>query len=715
MPTLNDLKNNNFTPSITESSVGFTPTIQDNQPDDSIYAGKGSVYDTKSAPVSRPVPEHLSQNISSTEKKIPSKVSLSTGKPITKSIPTNDGKPKLVKADLSQLPKNNPNELVQHDEQTERDREKEIFRPGGDFDRFMERKRKEKFDFDRRMAEQAELSGKPLVNPDGSPVPQEEIDVLLGERGTKNVMDEVDIMGALDEFDTQTETKNTQRRREPVEQPTVTIHRQNRRGAVTQPVENEQMEKDFNNIPKEYTRQPAPVDENDSANEDIPFLDESAINNKPAEEDFDPENEPQQVTYDNAPEESFDDLDDMLETEEKSVKSITEEEEPEIESSTAEEKSVPAPDNLELEHGFIQENQVVTDGADDEEIKEDAEVTNAAPTDEERREILKNLVKEKIKPAVKKINLSGYSIAKHGTTTSINFNTMKHISVVKWPLINTGICVKMKEFSGQDIERIRYSLNNNQIRPVLQSIYDHIVSAKPKTFEDWMKSIVFDDYDHLFFAVYCASFVDANYIPIDCQNKACQQKTYVTDHVPFMHMVKFADDKARKEFIQLYKEDATETKGLYPAQIIPISDQYAIGFIQPSLYSTITLSEYLDDDFTAKYNNTVAYLPYIDTIYQIDQSTQTLVPIEWKKYENNDGKTVKSRVIRYEHIFNTMTIDEIAAIDGCVQKLNEKASRVTYVIPETTCPYCKHVNPEQPQNPATLLFLRSQLGRLATS
>ena len=709
MPTLNDLKNNNFTPSISESDAGFTPSIQDNAPEDSLYTGKGSVFDTR-ANASKSVPsEQLQQNVAmKTDKKIPNRVSLTTGKSIKKEIPTDNAKPKRVKADLSQLPKNNPNEPVVDD--SPRDRERDVFKPGGDFDKFMERKRREKFEFDRRMAEQAELTGKPLVNPDGTPVPQEEIDVLLGERGSSNEeMDEVDIMDSLEDFDTE-ETKNTEKGREPKEQPVITIHRK-RRVVDQDSVKDELMERDNvnENVSREYTRQPAPVDMDDNANEDIPFMDESQINNSVNEEvDTDTEE------YDTEDNESFDDLDDIMETEQKSVSQTVEEEDPEIESSTSEQKSVPAPDNLELEHGFIQENQIVTDNADNE-IKEDAEVSNADPTDDERREILKNLVKDKIKPAIKKINLSGYSIAKHGTTSSINFNTMKHVSVVKWPLINTGICVKMKEFSGQDIERIRYSLNNNQIRPVLQSIYDHIVSAKPKTFEQWMKTIVFDDYDHLFFAVYCASFVDANFIPIDCENKSCKQKTYVTDHIPFMHMVKFADDKARKEFIRLYKEDATETKGIYPTEIVPISDQYAIGFIQPSLYSTITLSEFLDDDFTAKYNNTVAYLPYIDTIYQIDQSTHTLIPIDWKKYENNDGKTIKSRVIRYEHIFNTMTIDEIAAIDGCVQQLTEKASRVSYVIPETTCPYCKHTNPEQPQNPATLLFLRSQLGRLATS
>ena len=664
MAKLSDLKNQGFTPSISEND-GFTPSI-DFEPDkddgSDLYANKGSINGHRpigasarsqrtiisQTPTNRASRPQSQQQPAAPQQKQQDVISMTTGKEV-KSVsghtfvqvdPTISAKrPSQGDADHSPLEANN---MVAS-----------ILGEGGELDEYKKRKQKEFEEFNRRMAAEAEMSGKPLaeINEDGSVslVSKEEVNKLLGDPVEENEnINEVDVMAGFD----------------------------NDEKDVAQDIP--ERDRHFN---------PAPVDPTE---DDIPVIDED-------EDELDLDQE----------------MSDMTSKTTEKIDTPVEEDEDKLDIETVSDNTVPADDNFQLESGYIQEDEKVYENEDGEEVKE---VDDTAPmTDDQRRELLKNLVRQKIKPAVKKINLSGYSIAKKGTTSSINLNSSRQVYSVKWPLINTGICVRMKEFSGQDLERARIALNNNEARPVLELMYNHIISPKPDTLEGWMKSIAFDDYDHLFFAIYCASFNGANFIPIDCQNKACKTKTYITDDIPFMQMVKFDSDKTKKEFVKLYKEDPIEAKGMFPTEIVPISDNYAISFVTPSLYSTLMVTEMLDDDFINKYNNTVANIPYIDTIYQIDSRSKQLIPVEWKTYANNDGKSLQSRVIRYEHVFNSMTIDELAAIDGIIQKLNEKSNGIQYMIPETTCPYCGHKNPEQIQNPSVLVFLRSQLGRLATS
>lgn len=698
MASLNDVKNDSggFIPSISTSNTGFVPSINQETPKEtpaqkaqSLYAGKKSINDLHVNPDGSYYVDKPKQEEAPAPKK-PDVVSMTTGKPVkrnpataSKPAPQKREKEKLVEADLSSLPEYAPNE---DPVPKTRDRVKEVLEPGGEWDQYIERKKKEAIEFNRRMALEAEMSGKSLVNPDGTPVSQEEINALTGGGSMTSTnesnLNEVDIMG---DFDTNIPSTN---------------------------------ETTGTDIPVRNREAAQPSAEDIAANNEIPILDEDTFgdDSEPAHKEASAPKTTADDGIDFGGDDESEDLNDMIETKQEEepvdVKDdvLDDNSNPEVDSKPDDSIGITAKDHLELESGYIEENQAIVDDPDETEKK----VEESEDTTEHRREILKALVRKKIKPATKKLNIQAFTVAENVSANSIPTNQTKKVSVVKWPLINTGICVRMKEFSGQDIERLRYSLNNNDARNALQMVYDHITSAKPDTLDAWMKSIVFDDYDHLFFAIYCASFVGANYIPIDCQNETCQQKTYVTDDIPFMQMVKFENDEAKKEFMRIYKEDPIESKGLIPTTRVAISENYAISFISPTLYSTFMISELLDDDFVQRYNNTISNIPYIYNIYKIDVANQRLVPVKWKEYANNEGKTLKSKVITYEHVFNDMTIDELAAVDGCIQKINEKTSAVTYQIPETTCPFCKHINPAQTQEPSTLLFLRSQLGRLVT-
>ena len=352
------------------------------------------------------------------------------------------------------------------------------------------------------------------------------------------------------------------------------------------------------------------------------------------------------------------------------------------------------------------------DSVDDEDDDGIVEVTE----DDDQLNGLKALITQKIKPVSKKLDLDSFTIARKGTTSN-NILQTDSAAVAKWVLPNTGIVVQMREISGANMELIRSHLDRSpvpNIRGALKVIYDHIVSPKPDNFETWMKSVAYADYDNLFMAAYIASFSEANYLPIDCQNTNCG-KAYLTDNIDIMSMVKFNNTESENKFWDLYNSDIVNGNGLYVSKVTPISDKFAVAFKEPSLYNTMIESGYFSTEFSNKYGNTIAYLPYIDEIYFIDAVNRSLIPVEYKKYDNNISRTARSKVVRYSNVLNTLNADQNSIITAHVNAINERINWFTYQIPETTCPECGFENPAmQNQTASSLLFLRNRLAVLAT-
>lgn len=349
-----------------------------------------------------------------------------------------------------------------------------------------------------------------------------------------------------------------------------------------------------------------------------------------------------------------------------------------------------------------------TDVVDDE---DDIDV----PTADDEMNSLKALITEKISKVNKKLDISGFVVSKKGTSSN-SILASESSAVSKWVLPATGITIQLREISGANLEAIRSHLERtpSDVRSALKIVYDHIVSPKPSSLEAWMKSIAFSDYDHIFMAIYIASFSEANYLPVDCTNQTCN-KAYLTDNVKIMDMVKFKNTESEEKFWNLYNSAPVNPNGLYVSAIQPITDKFAISFKEPSLYSVLIENQYFNQEFTRKYGLAVDYLPYIDDIFWIDAAHKTLVPIKFSEYDNNVAKTARSKAKKYYNIINTMNADENGLISAYINSINERIDWFSYQIPETTCPHCGHVNPAlSDQSASALVFLRSRLGVLAT-
>ena len=387
-------------------------------------------------------------------------------------------------------------------------------------------------------------------------------------------------------------------------------------------------------------------------------------------------------------------------------------------SSNDEDEVFDAPDiDLDVEEGVESIGDSVEDTTDD----NDEEINNSEIAETDDDTILKQLqdmATERLKPTSKKLDISSFTVVKKPVTNVMPFFKPNKAKVAKWVLPTQKATIFMKEFSGSELEKLReYSEDRNSVDALnrrFHMIYDHIASARPSSFEQWLKVTPYRDVDHYFFAIYIASFNGANFLPEDCINTRCK-KTFLTDDIKIMDMVKFENSKAKEEFSKLYKSEASPvSNGLFVSEVVPLSESVAIGFREPSIYNVFELAS-LDDATRRKYSSIIDYIPYIDELYVINQETHELIPVGYKKYTNNAVKTVQSKIQKYEKIFNTLSVDEFGPVKAYVRDIIAMNPGMYYVYPSVECPQCHTMTEEQRTSAEELVFTRYQLGALTNT
>lgn len=378
-----------------------------------------------------------------------------------------------------------------------------------------------------------------------------------------------------------------------------------------------------------------------------------------------------------------------------------------------------APDiDLDVEEGVESIGDSVEDTTDD---NEDEEINNSEIAETDDDTILKQLqdmATERLKPTSKKLDISSFTVVKKPVTNVMPFFKPNKAKVAKWVLPTQKATIFMKEFSGSELEKLReYSEDRNSVDALnrrFHMIYDHIASARPSSFEQWLKITPYRDVDHYFFAIYIASFNGANFLPEDCINTRCK-KTFLTDDIKIMDMVKFENSKAKEEFSKLYKSEASPvSNGLFVSEVVPLSESVAIGFREPSIYNVFELAS-LDDATRRKYSSIIDYIPYIDELYVINHETHELIPVGYKKYTDNAVKTVQSKLQKYEKIFNTLSVDEFGPVKAYVRDIIAMNPGMYYVYPSVECPQCHTMTEEQRTSAEELVFTRYQLGALTNT
>lgn len=393
--------------------------------------------------------------------------------------------------------------------------------------------------------------------------------------------------------------------------------------------------------------------------------------------------------------------------------------EPDVQNTVPEEKNEPR--NMSDVLQPIPEKKSFIDRSEDDDLKaldDDDSTDDDASLNDHRMELLKNDVKKKITPTFVS-NIAGFSIAKKPITLTNARSAHKESGrVADWVLPASDRIISMKELSGPEIETLLSNGNArnklNTIREQYQVLYDHVVDPyKPGDVESWAKLISVVDVDQLYAAVYRASFEGKNFIPYDCPDTKKCKNSFLSDNVPFMDMVKFKDNNAKNHFNKLINSTPTDKYGTYNTEVYPISDIYAFGFREPSIYDVVFVSAYLDDAFIQKYQDIMAIAPYVDGMYFIDRSSSSLKPIYVKEYPNDIVKSTKAKIITLSKIVKDLSSDQFNMIAMYANEIiGDKTDEITFRIPETHCPKCGAKIEEASYTASQLLFLRHHLTAL---
>ena len=332
---------------------------------------------------------------------------------------------------------------------------------------------------------------------------------------------------------------------------------------------------------------------------------------------------------------------------------------------------------------------------------------------------LQALATERLKPVSKRLDISSFTVVKKPISNTAQFN-INPVKAAKWVLMNQQATVIMREFTGAELERLReFTQDGNSVSSLTKRyrlIYDHIDSPKPASFETWLKSTPFSDEDNYFFAVYIASFKGANYLPRDCSDQTSCKETWLTEDINIMDMVKFESNEAKDKFTKIYQEeDSSTTKsGLYVSEVVPLSETVAVAFREPSIYTRIELSS-LDQEFREKYQAILEFIPYIDSLYLINQAEGTLTPVGYKLFADNNIRTTKSKIQQFAKVLSTLSIDEFGTIRPFINSIATRTNGISYIFPECTCPKCGAKVDEVSTTAEELLFTRYQLGALVNT
>lgn len=336
-----------------------------------------------------------------------------------------------------------------------------------------------------------------------------------------------------------------------------------------------------------------------------------------------------------------------------------------------------------------------------------------------REEVLNKLAVTPVmdKEKVKKLRIASKPVS----VNKVLKLAQNNLNTATWPLPNSGRLATYTALSGEEIENLNPDIHDRnmsaemQNRLIFGTIFTHLVdSNKPATMEEWLKTINWFDINDIYFGIYLATFKNSNFVTNTCTNDRCKN-IFLVD-TDYRKMIKYADDECEATYKKLISTAIDTTPDEVEEEIVPIGNNYAIGFRAPSVFDIIFGASSLDQAFRVKYANTIGNISYMANMYYI--TNDTLFPVDCKPVKDNPAKTMRNKIVAYYNILKTLQSDQYSVIVRTIEDINSRNKFMcTFHYPNATCPKCMHtvVRENDVVNPLTMLFTRHRLVQFANS
>lgn len=331
-------------------------------------------------------------------------------------------------------------------------------------------------------------------------------------------------------------------------------------------------------------------------------------------------------------------------------------------------------------------------------------------------EDIKIQMKERVAPIKNKIDLSKFTVSKKAISMQkvMKNNAIKsHQNAADWVLYSEERPIAMIGLSGQEIVKLNPENSNrnrlNTFREIYKIIYDHIEDANKPSYEIWLKKTRFIDIQHIYFALYMATFGSSNYTNYICPNSKCN-KAFIKN-IKLEDMVEYKNDKVKEKVTQILRKDTTSpSSDKYNVDLVQITDNYVFGLHMPSIWNVIMETASLTENFLNNYADLIDMISFIDSIYVIDDTKNILVPIDTKPDPTDQSKSTARRIRAFYDIIRTLSTEEFYTLRSAITKYESSADDIIYKIPKCTCPHCLTEIPENKDiTPDQMLFTRHRL------
>ncbi len=316
------------------------------------------------------------------------------------------------------------------------------------------------------------------------------------------------------------------------------------------------------------------------------------------------------------------------------------------------------------------------------------------------------------------VNTSGFKVSNKSISISSLLNIKEPDKRVSdWVQTTAKKPFSTVEYKGLELQKINPSnvRNRNAInakKEIYRTIYNHLVGATKDGFESWLKSTPYSDVNQYYFGAYKATFGDLNVITYQCPNTDCNHLFVTEQPIESMYEI---DEDFKDEFNKIFNGDTSLVVN-NEEEIIPVSDQFAIGwYSEPSIYSIEIEPLLIDQETQEKYARIISLIPFISRMYFIDVNKGEFIPIDESPVAKNLAKTVKNKLAIYYNILNSLSTDQLAAPQLRVYNYTQKEDKIKFFEPECKCPKCGRIIEKQPTNAVTLLFNRAQSPLAANS
>lgn len=357
-------------------------------------------------------------------------------------------------------------------------------------------------------------------------------------------------------------------------------------------------------------------------------------------------------------------------------------------------------------------------GLDDDEEEAEAEATTGVE-DEDNKKLLEDVkaqIKERVEPIRRAIDISKFTISKKAVSAQkvMKMAVKAHQTVADWMLYTAEKPISVYGLSGSEILKLNPEGTTrnrlNTFKDIYHIIYDHIIDANKPEFETWLKKTNFVDLEHIYFALYMATFGNSNFINLECPK--CK-KIFIKD-VKIEDMIEYANDEAKAKVRNIMRQDSTtHKKDEYDVDIVQISNTYAFAIKTPSIWSVIIETASLTDRVLERYSDLVDVISYIDTIYIINEATSELVPIDYKIDPNDQNKTSARRIKAFYDVISSLSSEDYFYLRNVIAEYDKNVSDISYIIPEATCPECgATIEANKEITADALVFTRHQLAAI---